>query len=113
MFKNKSTFSRFEDDDEGFMDDILGDSDHYLMEQAKEPMDIIWANMSGTRGLYFWRRFGLLVFCIFVALFLSTPAVILAAIKRIDVLKIHEFDFANYIPFGEFMMTYLPPLLIL
>lgn len=28
-------------------------------------------------------------------------------------LKIHEFDFANYIPFGEVMMTYLPPLLIL
>lgn len=58
---NKSTFSRFEDDDENFMDEI-GEGDHYVMEQAKEPMDIIWSNMSGTRGLYFWRRLGLLVF---------------------------------------------------
>ena len=111
--RNKSTFARFEDDDEGFIDESIGEGDHYIMEQAKEPMDIIWSNMSGTRGLYFWRRFGLLAICIFVVLFLSTPAVILAALKRLDILKIHEFDFETYIPLGEVMLTYLPPLLIL
>ena len=112
--RKKSTFSKFEDDDEdGFVEDLIGEGDQYIMEQAKEPMDIIWGNMSGTRGLYFWRRLGLLVVCIIVAMFLTTPTVILAALKRLDVLKIHEFNFQNYIPFGEVVITYLPPLLIL
>jgi hypothetical protein len=83
------------------------------MEAAKEPMDIIWSNMSGTRGLYFWRRFGLMVVCIFIVFFLTTPTVILATIKRLDILKLHEFQFQDYIPFGDQISTYLPPLLIL
>jgi hypothetical protein len=108
----KSTFSRFEDIDDGVNDDSDND-EHYIMEAAKEPMDIIWSNMSGTRGLYFWRRFGLMIVCIFIVFFLTTPTVILATIKRLDILKLHEFQFQDYIPFGDQISTYLPPLLIL
>jgi hypothetical protein len=83
------------------------------MEAAKEPMDIIWANMCGTRGVYFWRRLFLHVASILVILFFSTPSVVLATLKRLDFLSIHEFDFQDYIPFGDHLVTYLPPLLIL
>ena len=83
------------------------------MEPAKEPMDIVWDNMGGTRGLYFWRRFGLHAISILVIIFLSTPTVILATLKRFDVLKLHQLELSDYVPFGETFSTYLPPLFIL
>lgn len=107
--RKKSTFARFEDIDERLVDDNY----NCLMEAAKEPMDIIWSNMGGTRGLYFWRRIGLHFVSVLAVLFLSTPSVILATLKRLDILKIHELELGDYVPFGETISTYLPPLLIL
>jgi hypothetical protein len=111
--RKKSTFSRFEDIDDRLADENYDVDEQYVMEAAKEPMDIIWGNMSGTRGIYYWRRFGLLLICVFVVLFLSTPSVILATLKRIDVLKLSEVELSDYVPFGDTISTYLPPLLIL
>jgi hypothetical protein len=111
--RKKSTFNRFEDIDDRLADENEETEDHYVMEGAKEPMDIIWSNMSGTRGLYFWRRFGLHCVSIFIMLFLTTPSVILATLKRLDVLKLHELELSDYVPFGDLLSTYLPPLLIL
>jgi hypothetical protein len=111
--RKKSTFNRFEDIDDRLAEDHYDEDEHYIMEGAKEPMDIIWSNMSGTRGLYYWRRFGLLAVSIIVMLFLTTPSVVLATLKRIDVLKIHQLELSNYVPFGDTISTYLPPLMIL
>lgn len=38
---------------------------------------------------------------------------ILSTLKRLDFLNLHEFEFQEYIPFGDTISTYLPPLLIL
>jgi hypothetical protein len=109
---NKSTFNKFENDQE-LNEEDSDDDQHYIMESAKEPKDIIWANMSGTRGLYVWRRVALHAISIFVVIFLTTPSVVLATLKRLDVLKLHELDLQSYVPFGDYLSTYLPPLLIL
>lgn len=50
---NKSTFAKFEDIDERLAEDGYDEEDNYVMEAAKEPMDIVWTNMGGSRGLYF------------------------------------------------------------
>ena len=81
-----NSFSRFEDETENFFDQDVT----LIMEPAKEPMDICWNNMGGHRGLYFWRRFFLLLVCFFVVIFLSTPSAILAALKHVDVLNLSE-----------------------
>lgn len=38
---------------------------------------------------------------------------IIATLKRLDVLKLHELELSDYVPFGDLLSTYLPPLLIL
>lgn len=38
---------------------------------------------------------------------------IIATLKRLDILKLHELELTDYVPFGEVLSTYLPPLLIL
>ena len=48
-----------------------------------------------------------------VILFLTTPAVIVDALKRVDILKLHQLEISKTVPFGGTISTYLPPLLIL
>jgi hypothetical protein len=69
-----TTFDRFEDD-------RLAAHRNLVVTRGLHPYDIIWQNVGGTRGFYFFRRLGLLILSILILLFLSTPAALLAAIK--------------------------------
>jgi hypothetical protein len=47
-----------------------------VMSEASDPLDIIWVNMGGARGLYTFRVLFFNAFVLIVVLFLSTPAAI-------------------------------------
>jgi hypothetical protein len=69
-----STFQKFEDEDlEVAMMDI--EKVNILVDQLVEPYDIIWSNVGGYRGIFFFRR----IFCNFlivlILLFMTTPTV--------------------------------------
>ncbi len=72
--------------------------------------------MGGSRGLYFWRRFFLLLGSFIVCVFFSTPSAVLSMLKRVDVLKVYDTSeqWVNYIPVvGDSIVQYLPPLMVL
>ena len=52
-----------------------------MVTRGLNPYDLIWQNIGGTRGFYFFRRIGLLILSVLILLFLSTPAALLAALK--------------------------------
>lgn len=54
------------------------------MNEAGDPVDIVWRNMGGTRGVYLFRKFIFNVIGIFVVLFLSTPAAIFSSLKMME-----------------------------
>lgn len=54
------------------------------MSQASEPLDIIWVNMGGTRGLYLLRIVFFNLIVLGVVLFLSTPAAVYSSLKMLQ-----------------------------
>jgi|LauGreDrversion4_2_1035121.scaffolds.fasta_scaffold215900_3 hypothetical protein len=56
----------------------------FVMSHASDPLDIIWNNMGGTRGLYIFRLLFFNILVLAVVLFLSTPAAIYSSIKVIQ-----------------------------
>ena len=99
-----TTFERFEDD-------RLAAHRNLVVSRGLHPYDIIWQNVGGTRGFYFFRRMGLLMLSIMILLFLSTPAALLAAIKSAVGVE------ANWIqnlpgPLSGIAQAYLPSIFI-
>lgn len=80
---DKQTFNQFEDEDmeiaQGYRDKDLT----LIMSEAGDPVDIIWGNMGGTRGVYLFRKIFLNLLVLGVVLFLSTPAAIYSTLKMI------------------------------
>lgn len=54
-----------------------------MISEAGDPVDIIWKNMGGTRGVYFFRKFFFNIIGLSIVLFLSTPAAIYSTLKMI------------------------------
>lgn len=54
-----------------------------VMNEAGDPIDIIWRNMGGTRGVYFFRSVFFNLVGLAIVLFLSTPAAIYSTLKMI------------------------------
>ena len=55
----------------------------FVMSQASDPIDIIWYNMGGTRGLYIFRVVFFNLLLLVIVLFLSTPAAIYSSLKML------------------------------
>ena len=80
----RQTFNKFEDEDieiaknayKDKFDDLM-----FVVSEASDPLDIIWGNMGGTRGLYIFRVIFFNLFVLAVVIFLSTPAAILTSLK--------------------------------
>ena len=85
------------------------------MSEAGDPVDIIWRNMGGTRGLYIFRKFFFNFAGLMVVLFLSTPAAIYSSLKMLQLFTFMDvntsFDRDSW--WGHFMVTFLPPLVII
>ena len=86
-----------------------------VMGEASDPVDIIWRNMGGTRGVYFLRKFIFNVIGLFVVFFVTTPAAIYSSLKMLEAFKF--LDVTNSISddtfFGSLVIAYFPPLVII
>ena len=51
-----------------------------IMNLASEPIDIMWKNMGGTRGVFIFRRLFLYLMGVIIIVFISTPTAILSTI---------------------------------
>lgn len=76
------------------------DEEFLMVNIASEPMDLLWKNMGGTRGLYIFRRIFLYLMGLFIIFFVSTPTAFLSSLKYLDVLGIFEFQWTENLPFG-------------
>lgn len=85
------------------------------MNEAADPVDIVWRNMGGTRGVYFFRMFIFNLIGIFVVLFLSTPAAIYSSLKMMEAFSFLDIvENSNTDTFiGALIKTYFPPLVII
>ena len=51
-----------------------------MLNLASEPIDLLWKNLGGTRGVYLFRRIILYLLGLFVILFLTTPTAMLSSL---------------------------------
>ena len=51
-----------------------------MVNLASEPIDILWKNMGGNRGLFIFRRLFILVLALFIIVFISTPTAMLSSL---------------------------------
>ena len=79
------------------------------MSLAKNPVDIVWINMGGTKGIYFFRRYLWNILGLFLIIFISTPMVIMKTLKSISEKNIN-LHFMENIPFLEKVSSLLPTL---
>jgi hypothetical protein len=75
-----STFQAFHDED--LMNDY-DDLENFdiVLDQMIEPMDIIWTNLGGDRGINVYRKLFCNIMIIVVIFFISTPTVMYTSIK--------------------------------
>ena len=64
-----------------------------VLTEAGDPVDIIWRNMGGARGIYFFRKFIFNLIGILIVLFLSTPTAIYSSLKMMEMF--HFLDVTN------------------
>ena len=111
----RQTFNQFEDEDleiaQGYREKDLT----LIMSEAGDPIDIVWRNMGGTRGVYFFRKFIFNFIGVAIVLFLSTPAAIYSTLKMIQFFSFldisHSVDNESFL--GNFLNTFFPPFVII
>ncbi len=102
--RNKSTFDKFEDNDlyyaEGRAEDQV-----LIMQTASEPVDILWKNLGGSRGVFVIRRILLNLLSIIVILFITTPTATLSTLKTVDIFNFFDTarSWTEYMPLGTFV----------
>ena len=122
--KAKSTFQKFNEDynigsleDNYFFEENseyeIKENMNILVDQLIEPIDIIWVNIGGDKGLYVFRRIFLNLSLLLLLIFFTTPMGFVGAFKKVDKYKILEFKWLKVIPFGYILVTYIIPLLII
>ena len=122
--KAKSTFQKFSEDYNigGLEDNYIFEENseleikqnmNILVDQLIEPIDIIWVNIGGDKGLYVFRRVFLNLLLLFLLIFFTTPMGFVSAFKKVDKYQILEFKWLKVIPFGYILVTYIIPLLII
>jgi hypothetical protein len=122
--KVKSTFQKFNEDyNVGSLEDnyFFEENSEYeikenmniLVDQLIEPIDIVWVNIGGDKGLYVFRRIFLNLSLLALLIFFTTPMGFVGAFKKVDKYNILEFKWLKVIPFGYILVTYIIPLLII
>lgn len=109
---SREDFVRFHDNDEYLTNEYERKGMTLLMSPAKDPIDIIWLNMGGTRGIYFCRRWVWNILGLLLIIFVSTPAVIFKTMQSLSQ-KHLDLQFLENIPYVEHISTLWPTLIIL
>ncbi len=110
----RQTFNQFEDEDleiaQGYRDKDLT----LIVSEAGDPVDIIWKNMGGTRGVYFFRQLIFNAIGLTIVLFLSTPTAIYSTLKMIQFFSFLDIQSVERDSiWGNFLHTFFPPLVII
>ena len=71
-----------------------------ILNLASEPIDIMWKNMGGTRGVFIFRRLILYFLGLVIIIFISTPTAILSTIQYVDVFGLFDFTWFDNLPYG-------------
>ena len=79
------------------------------MSLAKNPVDIIWINMGGTKGIYFFRRYLWNILGLFLIIFISTPIVIMKTLQKLSSKNIN-LQFVDKIPLIRNLSSLIPTL---
>ena len=122
--KDKSTFQKFNEDynigsleDNYFFEENseneIKENMNILVDQIIEPIDIVWVNIGGDKGLYVFRRLFLNLLLLALLIFFTTPMGFISAFKKVDKYEILEFKWLKVIPFGYILVTYIVPLTII
>ena len=124
IHKDSSTFQKFNEDynigsleDNYFIEENseleIKQNMNILVDQLVEPIDIIWVNIGGDKGIYVFRRIFLNLLLLVLLIFFTTPMGFVSAFKKVDKYQILEFKWLKVIPFGYILVTYIIPLLII
>lgn len=85
-----------------------------IVNKASEPIDILWKNLGVIESHYSFTRMFILIACLFVILFLSSPAVMLARLQDIDPTEFLSFGWSGYFGWlGPYVHRSLPPTFVL
>jgi len=84
-----------------------------IMQKATEPTDILWKNITGTRGLFVIRRFGLFLLGLFLLFFVTTPTVLFVNLKSLDQTHFLDFEWSKDLPMGNLIKDYITPMGVL
>ena len=111
----RQTFNQFEDEDLEIAKGYRASDLTLIMSEAGDPVDIVWKNLGGTRGVYFFRKLFFNAVGLSIVLFLSTPAAIYSTLKMVqffsflDVVQTVDHDSL----WGAFLHAFFPPLVII
>ena len=86
-----------------------------VMSEASDPVDILWKNIGGVRGIYIFRKYFFNIIGLLLIFFLSTPAAIYSSLKMLEMFKFLNFDYtiSGDTFWGSLLITLLPPLVII
>jgi len=111
----RQTFNQFEDEDLEIAQGYRAEDLTLIVSEAGDPVDVVWKNLGGTRGVYFFRKMFFNVVGLTIVLFLSTPAAIYSTLKMIQFFSF--LDVAQTVDhdslWGNFLHTFFPPLVII
>jgi hypothetical protein len=108
----RENFARFHDQDEVQSSEYHKRGANLLMSSAKDPVDIIWANMGGTRGATFFKRYLWNILGFLLMIFVSTPAVVFKTLQGLSD-KHLDLKFVQNIPYIDYFSSVWPTLIIL
>ena len=81
------------------------------MNEAGAPLDFIWRNLGGTRGVYFFRKWVFNLLGLLVVLFLSTPTAIFSSLQLMEVFDMEKIDQESF--WGRFIIVAFPAFIII
>ena len=83
------------------------------MKKLTEPYDILWKNMTGDQGHFLIRRMLLFVAGLLIIVFVSSPTVLFANIKKLDEKNYFDFEWIEDSTIASFARDHLPAFIIL
>jgi hypothetical protein len=85
-----------------------------VVRKASEPMDILWKNMGLIKSHFAFVRLFLFIIGLILIVFLSSPAVMLTRLQKVDPTQFLSFDWAyNFGWLGPYLHKSMPPFFIL
>lgn len=83
------------------------------MRKLTEPYDILWKNLTGVQGHFLLRRMMFFVAGLLIIVFVSSPTVLFANIKKLDEKNYFDFDWIEDSKIAAFARDHLPAFIIL